>query len=315
MAKTKLRPAKQASIKGQTRKKVKNTIPRSIVRLDEAAVKWRKLLEDPCGADLAPPCYAGTGTGYLVRYRTLINLPPTAVDFLWEFTPSDGPSICLHSSWSATPGGALGTAGITTIGGILDNIAIVGRTRCVAACVKAVYLGSELNRSGTIGYTCDSGATLTSAETITGNAVEWMAGMPHTERIGASNNEYRWVPGPGDEFFRVAPGAEESSTAEFNGNSLQVVINNAPAGTVQLQLVSVWEWQPAEEVAGYSRLVVSNRGPPSGSTMNEVLRSLGDLGEFAKNGFKQAGSAIAMRGIQYAKNTLMSTMGAAMLAL
>jgi hypothetical protein len=313
MAKTKARPTKSASKKKQA---LVARVPKSIVRLDEAALKWRKLLEDPCGADLAPPCYAGTGTGYLVRYRTLVNLPPTAVDFLWEFVPSEGPSTCLHNTWSATAGGSLGTAGTSSIGGILDNRLIVGRARCVAACVKVVYLGTELNRSGTVGFTCDSGASLLGGEAVIGNATEWMAGMPHTERIGSREAEYRWVPGPGDEFFRVqSSDAEEAATYEQNGNSLQVVINNAPAGTCQLQLVSVWEWQPAEEVTGYSRLVVSNRGPPSSASLNDVLRSLGDLGEFAKDGFKRAGSALAMRGIQYAKNTLMSTMGAAMLAL
>jgi hypothetical protein len=192
MAKTKARPTKSASKKKQA---LVARVPKSIVRLDEAALKWRKLLEDPCGADLAPPCYAGTGTGYLVRYRTLVNLPPTAVDFLWEFVPSEGPSTCLHNTWSATAGGSLGTAGTSSIGGILDNRLIVGRARCVAACVKVVYLGTELNRSGTVGFTCDSGASLLGGEAVIGNATEWMAGMPHTERIGSREAEYRWVPG------------------------------------------------------------------------------------------------------------------------
>lgn len=313
MAKVKMASRKKATAK---RPKPKLQVPRALARLDESALKWRRLLEDPCGADLTPPCYAGTGTGYLIRNRTLINLPATAVDFIWEFCPSQGSLNCLGSSWSATTAGALGTAGISPIGGILDNASIVGRSRCIAACVKVMYTGTELARSGTVGYACDSGVTLISGEAISGNAVEWMAGMPHTERLGSRETEYRWVPGPGDEFFRAQSfTSEESPTSEANGNALQVVINNAPPGTVQMQLVSVWEWQPAEEVSGYTRLVVGNRGPASSATLNDVLRSLGDLGEFAKNGFRQVGSALAMRGIQYAKNTAMSAVGAAMLAL
>nr|UHS72335.1 MAG: hypothetical protein 2 [Tombusviridae sp.] len=283
----------------------KAPVPRAVSGLDAAARRWIKLLQDPCGADLTSPCYAGTGAGYLCRLRTQINPDPTAVDYVFEFCPSNGASAAMAYGWSATKGGSLGNAATYSMGGLLDN-GTAGRARCVAACIKVIYTGAELSRAGLVGYTLDNGSTLTAGEAIAGAATNWITAAAHTERIGQRDTEYRWVPGPGDESFRIPVlTSEEQSSGENSGNAIQVAITGMPPGTVQLHLVSIWEWQPQEEGTGNSSLVAINKGPSSRNNLNEILRALGDLGKFAANTYAPVASA----GLQAAMGTSLPMVG------
>lgn len=249
-------------------------------RLDAAARKWISLLADPCNAPLVEPCYGGTGTGYLSRVRDYVYPNASAVDFLLEFTPFFDSNSTFRSGWSATSGGALGTAGAQALGGLMGNINVVGRKRCVAACVKVIYTGAELERKGLVAGTLDSGITLFTAETINGNAPQWLVGMPHTARMGSEKHEFLWVPGDGDQNFRICNSTgEEVTTNENNGSSLQIVISGAPAGSFILECTSCWEWQPNEE-SNAPAGIVGMKGPASAFPLSAILHSIGDIGKF-----------------------------------
>lgn len=274
--------------------------------LDSSARAWLRLLSDPCGADLVESCYAGTGTGYLSRVRTVVVPPANAVDWLMEFRPGSGWSQAIRYGYSSTPNGSLGTGTNYAGGGFLSSTA-VGRARCIAACVKLIYTGTETNRSGYVSYGLDQGATILLNETIEGAAGHWASTMAHSERMGARDFEFKWVPGPGDEDFRATrDGSEEVWTNENRGAGVTLAVVGAPAGTFQAQITSVWEWQPEEEnIGGPSGLVVANRAPRSANTLNDVLRAIGDIGKFAASSV-----SVAYPGWAPAMNTAMAAVSA-----
>lgn len=235
------------------------------------------MLADPCNAPMVQPCYNGTGSGYFVRMRQIVDIPAAAKDFVMEFTPAGGTGNVGAWSWSDTVGGSLGNAANLSMGGIF-NSGFVGRARCVAGCAKILYTGTELNRSGIVGFSLDQGRSMAAGEPIAGTASTWLATTAHTERIGQREMEYRWLPGPGDENFRTT-GGEELATGEVNGGGIQIIISGITPATVRITLVSVWEWQPEQEQN--TGLVTQNKVPASRNSLNDVLRAIGDVGQFA----------------------------------
>lgn len=252
------------------------TVARIGTRLDQAARNWLRLLQDPCSAPLANPCYESPGTGLLMRVHTMVPAPPTAVDYVFEFCPQNEPTIIVNS-WSATPSGSLGNAGAVSLGGLITNLG-VGRVRCAAACAKFVYTGKEVDRSGLISGTLAPGAAFTPGEPIAGSAIGYMTQMPRTERFGARNHEYKWAPSVQDGNF-VPTQAEERGEIGVFGNTLRVALSNVPPGQFYIDLVTVWEWVPAtENITGSVNVVTP---PPSSASFNAILRQLGDIGKFA----------------------------------
>jgi len=164
----------------------------------------------------------------------------------------------------------------------MGNFDVVGRKRCVAACVKVIYTGAELDRKGLVAGTLDSGYTLIGGEAIGGTAPVWLVGMPHTARMGSEKHEFLWVPGDSDQNFRVTQGGEELTTNENSGNSLQIVVSGAPPGSFILECTSCWEWQPSEEPGINQKPsgIVGMKGPPSAFPLSAILHSIGDIGKF-----------------------------------
>lgn len=277
MAKTnKARKSKKTA-----RKNNSGVVSRIKTQLDEGARQWLRLLSDPCRAPLVQPCYESAGTGLLFRAHSLFTPDPTATDFVLEFSPCQSGSFACRYGWSNTVGGPLGTAGNIEIGGLFGTTPLtspVGRARCAAACIKIVYTGKEVDRQGVIAGTLDAGVTYTWGETIAWKALEAASNMPKLERFGQQSHEYRWFPGQADAEF-VAYDSEEGGNLEFNGNSVQVALVGANPGKFYVDIVSVWEWQPKEELA--SGMVALLTRPPSSMTFNAITRAVGDLGRWA----------------------------------
>lgn len=249
------------------------------VKLDAAAQDWLALLSDPCSAKLVSPCYESAGTGLVTRVHDVISPNATAVDYVYEFTPSLGADIAHRFGWSTTRNGSLGNAGIISVGGLLGTT-VVGRARCVAACVRVVYTGAELDRKGVVAATLDSGFTLIPAEGIAWTALEMASNFPKVVRLGSTVHEYRWCPGDGDGDFRSPSfGGEEGATGSSAGNSISLAISGVHPGEFYLDVISCWEWQPSQEGTKGSVSIMKN--PPSNNTFNQIVRGLGDLGRWA----------------------------------
>lgn len=291
MVKTK--SAKKAKANGNKAKKNSSRKGgvKTINGLDENCRKWLRLMADPCSSALCQPCYGGTGSGYLTRTRDIITPPANAVDFLMEFTPTTNTNQTYRYGYAVTTGGSLGTAAVQQAGGLIANRAVVGRQRCVAACIKVLYTGSELTRAGLVSATLDSGRTLESGELITGSAQLWSTGMPRTARMGSERHEILWVPGDNDAVFRANELTEELVTGEASGNSIQVAVTNAPAASYIIEATVVWEWQPAQEVSAGAPGITVMTAPPSGIPLSTILSKIGDIGAFV---FSRAAPGISL---------------------
>lgn len=253
--------------------------------LDAHGTAWRKLLADPCNAPMVAPCYAGTGSGYYARIRQIIDIPATAKDYVLEFSPGFGGSRLFRYTWSDTVFGSLGNASAIPAGGFLGS-AVVGRARCIAGCAQVLYTGTVLERKGTVAVSNDQAITLIDGEAVAGTAGSWMAGMPHYEPVSDHMREFKWLPGPGDERFRnTNETTEELGSTEGSGASMQLVLNNIHPGSIRLSFVTVWEWQPEQEL--YTGMVVTNTTPPSRNTLNDVLRSIGHAANFVSGAYDQ----------------------------
>lgn len=263
--------------KGKTRAVTVKAVNNAQHRLDDAATKWLRLIRDPCGADLTVPCYAGTGEGYLIRSKDIISIPATAVDGLYEFTPSANYTTNLRYGWSDTVGGALGTASAINVCSFLAST-VVGRFRPAAACIKVFYIGTELERKGQVGLNLSAGSTLLTGELINTSAPGVLPSCGLVERTPAKIMEVKWAPTEQDSHW--IPSTDESyPLSPQAGNSLTVAFSGVPAGSLRLEVTTVWEWQPAEELT--AGLVTSAKGPASRNHINEILYALGEIGKFA----------------------------------
>lgn len=299
MAPTKSKQGK-IKIKGFSKKELagraaKAKEPQPVVRrLDDGAVKWLRLLNDPCNADLAEPCYGSSGTGYLSRQKVIFAPPVAARDYVLEFTPTFGASDAYRYGWSDGTGvRSLGTAARFSAGGLVTNSGVVGRARCVAACMRLVYTGTELAREGTVSMYLSSGATLSTGEAIVGTAFDFHNSAPRVARVGSEDHEIKWCPNEHDQSFQITDGAvsEEVGTGSVVGNSITISVFNVPTNTTYVECVAVWEWQPVEEVTG-ARSVSTLKSPPSSMPFNDVIRQLGNLGKWATSG--KGGTLVGM---------------------
>jgi hypothetical protein len=65
-------------------------------------------------------------------------------------------------------------------------------------------------------------------------------------------------------------------------------------GTVRVTWVSVWEWQPEQEVN--TGIVSINKPPASNNSLNQVLKAIGDIGKFAVKAADAAPGFVAAAG-------------------
>lgn len=252
------------------------TVARIRGNLDAGASAWLRLLSDPCNAPLVPGCYNGMASGMLYRTRTTVNPGPSAVDAYIYFHPSGniGPEYCpLQWASTNTQGAAPSTAYGAKVFGLPDG----SQVRCVAACMKVRYSGTELARQGEVGssLTNDPPFIIGTTAGVAGTypaAFQLLNSCQTLYRLGETKHEVRWVPANEDANFVETP------ITNFNtGNTVAFVVNDFTPGKVLFDLTAVWEVIP--NVNG--GLVPTERAPTSSNTLNDVLRAIGNVGQWA----------------------------------
>lgn len=268
-------------------------VSRILRGLDAGAAAWRQLLDDPCNAPLVPACYSGIASGMLYRTRTTVSFGVGGTD-------ASMAAMCFfHPAYGGTPGQTycpLQWASVNSADGAPTNVygqtipglPSYGQYRCVAACMKLRYTGSELNRSGIVGHIITNDPPFTNG-TPAGVAATlatvstYLQGCQTTYRLGETNHEVRWAPSSEDGEF------QENTTGLQNllrtGNAVGFIITGYPKGTVYAELTAAWEVVPDTG----SGLVPPIMAPSSRNTVNEVLRSIGDLGRWATDPNVQRG--------------------------
>lgn len=263
--------------------------------LDAAAKAYAQLLSDPCYAPIVHPVSEVSNSGFLVRVKGFVTAGGNAgaVDSITQFTPGNWAteSVFAGSMWafgySTTFNGSLGVASGSPGPAFLQGSGVVGAYRPVAGCLKVHYLGSELNRQGRVSIgLLPSQAASTGSGLFT--APSYVTQCQKTSRLGDEVHEIKFVPlSSTDHMFTTIAGSANPTT---NVTSMVVVVQNAPAGSVQIGYDFVYEWVP-EPSSGLSTSLEATKSSNSASDVINVLqRAYGSLEKFATS---DSGRAIA----------------------
>lgn len=238
--------------------------------LDAAALAWRRLLIDPCGATMVPPCYSGSGTGNYLRLRHFGQIGGSDTQGIVVYQPSRN----VTYAWGSASGS---NVTFSSVFPIFQNPSVTGTTtqiRCLSACMKVRYLGPESARAGTIHLL--TGPQYQGPGIVTGQPLStFLHSFPVANRLGEVVHEVKFVPLPGDEQFQSFPG----TSANGDCGCLAFAYSGIPAGTIQVEVTAVYEY---EFTGSTNDGVISSTIPPaSGNTLNQVLRTLGPATNWA----------------------------------
>lgn len=236
--------------------------------LDAAALNHRRLLADPCNADLTAPVYPGLGTGNYRRYRTIIASEGLSVEGTYYF------QLGTNTTWRASHVAA--TAGTNYTYSAPSNLfqasSLSGATveaRCLAGCVKVRFVGAESARSGTIGMAVLSAPLVQPG--ATSSALLDLQKCPFVTRFGDIMHEAKFVPTQADEEFKLL------NTNINNTNAIiAVTYRGIPASSLQFEVTGCYEINSSEVDVASSSII-----PRSAFTLNHVLQSLGPVSSWA----------------------------------
>lgn len=234
--------------------------------LDPFGARWARLLADPCGAPLVPACYPNGGTGMLIRARTYVTLLSGAnTNFQLSFVPG-----LNYYTYGQTVTGAAGTTSPSTTAFTVLNQ--YDAYRCVAACARIVYLGSEGNRAGQIGSAV-TGSPIIEPSSVGVGSGPLLPIMQKVARLGEVVHETKWIPSTADTNFNTVA---LSAQLHHHGTITACGVS-CPAESIQVELTGVFEIIPEYG----SGLVAGSITPPSRNTVTDVLRALGDASGWA----------------------------------
>jgi hypothetical protein len=282
------------AIRGQ-RKSNKKKVSRSIISrsvntptLDSYGLAYAKLLADPCTAELVHPTYnSGTG-GFLSRFESSVALFNGATDtagVLHWYPGRVGISGGTAATNFYTANSASATTGVIPAAGALNwcagapfLTANAASCRCVAACLKVSYYGTELNRAGyvTLGNQLnDDVSTSISTEQIS---------QTNTYRMRTPDDtvEFRWRPSDGDTAF--SDPALNNGTGPNNDRITMTVAGLTAATGVRIDTIAVYEWtfsaRTANQVNDQKNITKSR------NTLSDVIGFLDYWGDWAIEGVK-----------------------------
>lgn len=259
--------------------------------LDKAALDYATLLADPCNAQIVHPIFPGGDAGFLFRAESFVTLGNGATDtsgFL-HWTPGyvNGSSTELLYAVGAFGNTAVTAAALASAPGkgFLTNNA--RGVRCVAACVKVTFAGSESARSGRVHYGLTQSGMLDAGTTQAPDGVA--QALQHYGRTPADTFELIWKPNIGDTEFND-PTEAASAVLKDRKSALTVSWAGLPAAVgLTFHFTAVYEWTPASTMGiGHNALGKAR----SKNTLDEILDTLIGAGfSFVRNAATVAGTA------------------------
>jgi hypothetical protein len=262
------------SSKKRTQPKLQRAIVRASARsLDASALAYARLLSDPCNSALVHPCYSGSEGGYLIRAESFftIGAGPAETSGYLSFVPGlAGNDVAMLSAVAASSGAGVAAGNYGTLAPGYNFLRDTASTsRCVAACLKVSYPGSESSRSGRVHFGQTSGGSVIQGTIYSADQVAQL--LPHYSRTPAQEIELVWKPNDADQLFRNPPAltTEESKSGRA---ALTVAWAGLPAAVgLTFRLTAVYEWQPA---AADGLSVPNLSRSPSENTLDNVVNYL-----------------------------------------
>lgn len=274
-----------------------------------AGEAYKRILVDPCYAQLPPSPYATSSGGVIARtHAQVASSQPFQIVF-WH------PSLGSFSYAEAT--GAV-AGGLTSYSTFWTGVT-TGTTRSIAGCISATYTGAENSRAGIIRcglvsgelvWQFMTGASGGNANTFALNTLG--AYLAHMERTPVDKCEVNWVPGEGDSDFGMIPAYSAAYNnaiqSTFAKTNFCVILVQGSGGTsvIDFASTSVYEFQsntntliaggnPVWDVSQNSRpsfdfrSVVSDLAKRDSSWFLNTFRKMGSLVGGAARGYVSAG--------------------------
>ena len=214
--------------------------------LDSNALAYARLVADPCNAALVRPIYPGGDSGILVRSEAFTTFGTAAGAsagvFHWVPGYINASATQLIGMQSTGPaviqltGPVAGTPGVSIIQSIASGV------RCVAACMKVTYPGSESTRAGRIHYGITKASLVDSAIDVKADEVAQC--LQHYSRTPADTIEMFWKPDAGD-FEFTDPNEVASPVIRDRKSALTVAWAGLPEAVgLTFHLTAVYEFTP-----------------------------------------------------------------------
>lgn len=274
--------------------------------LDQQAVAYAHLLNDPCSAPLTHPVYSGSDGGLLARFENYYTANTTvagSTSGFWSWAPGGignnagaGPSIVQGEAVLAGTAITAATLGTTTQPGWAYLSTNSGATRCVAACIQVMFVGAESARSGIVAYGGLSGSSILSG--VSANASSSLQLFEKYERMPTHSLEVKWRPGNFDQDF-TDPSQSTSKVELSRRAAIGFGWVGAPPGVgIVVRMVAVYEYIP---LINSGLVVPYNSRSTSNSSLDHVVNALDATGEWMYNAGRVVNSAyrVAQRAAPY----------------
>lgn len=275
MAKAKRNNNKQGKKKRSTGR-VRKRVPAG---MDAAAMAYAKLLLDPCRAPLVKPLYGSSGSGYLVRVQSTktwtiadsggslsVMYAPGQISSATEqvLPPSASVGAILSCQSGSLIGGGTGyrvynhttvQPGYSFFDGLSGSVNVPNvSVRPVASCMRARYLGTELNRSGAVytGYLPQSESYFSVNPPLSGDVgaafnANLATAAQYTSRTPDGSVEVRWAPNRADMRFRDVDTAVGTPAVVDQPSHAGMFVNfsgMATGSVIEVTFTTVYEWVP-----------------------------------------------------------------------
>lgn len=273
-------------------KRAVTVVQRSVIsRLDEKAKEYARLIMDPCAAPLTHPVYPGGDAGFLFRAESFVTLFGGATETagVVHWTPGYVNASNTDLLLITASNGVATTAMVANNSGpgksfLASNARGV---RCVAACLKVTFAGSESVRSGRVHYGHTTAGTIDLGQTVSADQVAQL--LQHYGRTPTDTIELYWRPGIADTEFND-PTETASAVIRDRKSSLTVAAAGLPAAVgLTFHFTAIYEWTPAQNLGLANNSLGKNM---SKNSMDDVIDAITRTGfTFVKH--------VGMAGLNY----------------
>lgn len=248
---------------------------------------------NPCDAPLVNPVYPGSSSGYVTRFQSFTQGPTllsSNSDQVFHFAPGDISTTQVGiMTGEVASGGTISLDNTINLPGMTFLQANASAARCVAACLKITFAGTESTRGGRLHYGHTQASLLDVGETTTIN--DLAPQLQNYSRIPAETVELVWKPSEGDMLFRdpnVAQIAQLRDT--LSAITVAAAVNT---GRLVYDVTVVYEWQPKTQSGVSSAPFNTN---VTTSTFNDVYDAILRTGfRFVRDSMHQMGGNLLSR--------------------
>jgi hypothetical protein len=220
----------------------KNTKP-AIRSMDNDGAAYARLLMDPCNAKVTHPNYAGGDSGYLIRTESTVTFPHPNGYVRWAPGAVSTNDQELVYMTATTPAIGVAVAGIPDAPGKNFLTGTTSSYRCVAACMKLVYPGAEVDRAGLVYAGLVTAQTTALGDTISVNHVTPL--LQSAGRMPDTEIEVLWRPDFNDQGFRD-PLHDIDVNDLGSRSAIAIAFTGGADAGVTIRMTAIYEWRPRQ---------------------------------------------------------------------